>query len=144
MALPDSRLGLGFGSRLQAYDTFTDVQSRNDVAAVMNQNNITMPFGLFPMPFTLMIRQHYFAAVSYIDAQAGRLLAFVNSTASIADNTIIVLFGDHGWQLGERGEWAKYSTCDKATRIPLIVRTAGSSMSVGTPPRDHALSLFTY
>ena len=184
-----------------AYDTFTDVRSRMDTTAVVNRANVTFPYGLFPMNFTLRIRQHYFAAVSYIDAEAGRLLDYVNKTASIMDKTIVVLFGDHvrdsdgsgaecfermfwslkmggwgapwplrirylrsrasdrarlhslpaletpqccadrvwfailldiqGWQLGDRGEWAKYSTCDTATRTPLIIRTAvGSSTAL--------------
>jgi hypothetical protein len=66
------------------------------------------------------MRQSYYAAVSYIDDQVGELLVSLNQTG-LASNTIITFFGDHGWQLGERGEWAKYSTCDVATRIPLII-----------------------
>jgi len=217
---PPAVVGVPAGLPPVAYDTFTDVRSRMDTTAVVNRANVTFPYGLFPMDFTLRIRQHYFAAVSYIDAEAGRLLDYVNRTASIMDKTIVVLFGDHvrdsdgfgasfflqralspemggwglpgvfesdvcgrvprtdrgcvpcprfptpqcravgytlgvaipftsrawqlitrdssihdssfqGWQLGDRGEWAKYSTCDTATRTPLIVRTAvGSSTAL--------------
>jgi iduronate 2-sulfatase len=76
-----------------------------------------------------MMRQHYYAAVSYVDAQIGRLLNVVNNSKTLSQNTIIIAFGDHGWQLGERGEWAKYSTCDLATRVPLIVKTVTSTSS---------------
>jgi len=45
-----------------------------------------------------MIRQHYYAAVSYIDAEFGRLMLALN-TSRFAKSTIVVIFGDHGWQL---------------------------------------------
>lgn len=92
---PPAVVGVPAGLPPVAYDTFTDVRSRMDTTAVVNRANVTFPYGLFPMDFTLRIRQHYFAAVSYIDAEAGRLLDYVNRTASIMDKTIVVLFGDH-------------------------------------------------
>ena len=63
----------------------------------------------------------YHAGVSYADAQVGKVLAKLDELG-IADNTIVILMGDHGYSLGEHGLWAKHSTFDVATKTPLIIR----------------------
>ncbi len=61
----------------------------------------------------------YLASVSYADAQLGRLLdAFESSTHR--KNTVIVLWGDHGWHLGEKRHWRKFALWEEATRAPLM------------------------
>jgi len=63
--------------------------------------------------------QGYLAAVSYCDAMVGRLLdAFDKSNHK--DDTIIVFWGDHGWNLGEKHHWRKFSLWEESTRAPLI------------------------
>lgn len=62
----------------------------------------------------------YYAATSYMDAQLGRVLTALDETG-LARNTIIVLWGDHGWHLGDHGMWCKHTNYEQATRIPLIV-----------------------
>ncbi|TNN59422.1 Iduronate 2-sulfatase [Liparis tanakae] len=74
--------------------------------------------------FQLRIRQHYYAAVSYVDAQVGRLLCALDKLG-LANSTMVVFTSDHGWSLGEHGEWAKYSNFDVATRVPLIFYVPG-------------------
>lgn len=66
----------------------------------------------------------YYASVSYIDALVGRLLAEVNNLGLI-DNTIVVLWGDHGFKLGEYGAWSKHTNFEIDTRAPLILRVPG-------------------
>lgn len=66
----------------------------------------------------------YHACVSFIDAQLGRLLDELDQLG-IADNTIIVLWGDHGWQLGEHGFWCKHTNFEVATRTPLYISGPG-------------------
>jgi arylsulfatase A-like enzyme len=66
----------------------------------------------------------YRAAVSFIDAQVGRLLDALDRLG-LAENTIIVLWGDHGWQLGEHGMWCKHTNFEVATRTPLLVVAPG-------------------
>ncbi|TWU41836.1 sulfatase [Novipirellula artificiosorum] len=62
----------------------------------------------------------YHACVSFIDVQIGRLLDELESLG-IADNTIVVLWGDHGWQLGEHGFWCKHTNFEVATHTPLMI-----------------------
>ena len=62
----------------------------------------------------------YHAAVSYMDAQVGRVLAALENRG-LAQNTIVVLWGDHGWHLGDHGQWCKHTNYEEAARIPLIV-----------------------
>jgi arylsulfatase A-like enzyme len=62
--------------------------------------------------------------VSFVDAQVGRLLDELEKLG-VADNTIIVLWGDHGWQLGEHGFWCKHTNFEVASRTPLLVVAPG-------------------
>jgi iduronate 2-sulfatase len=69
----------------------------------------------------------YHAAVSYTDAQLGRVLDALESTG-LDENTVIVLWGDHGWHLGDHGMWCKHTNFEQAARIPLIVVTPDMSV----------------
>lgn len=71
-----------------------------------------------------LLRHGYLASVSYVDAQIGRLLAALERTG-LAENTIVVLWGDHGWKLGEHNGWGKMTNHEIDTRVPLIVRAPG-------------------
>ena len=62
----------------------------------------------------------YYACVSYIDAQIGRLIATLKQEG-IYENTIIVLWSDHGWKLGEHNSWAKQSNFEIDTRVSFII-----------------------
>jgi arylsulfatase A-like enzyme len=66
----------------------------------------------------------YYACVSFIDTQLGRLLDALEELGA-ADNTIIVLWGDHGWQLGEHGFWCKHTNFEVASRTPLLIAAPG-------------------
>ena len=62
----------------------------------------------------------YYAAVSMIDAQVGKLLDALEDNG-LLDNTIIVLWGDHGWKLGDYGGWCKHTNFEMDTNAPLII-----------------------
>src|SRR5690606_36360472 len=66
----------------------------------------------------------YLASISYIDAQIGKLMAALDSTG-LRDNTIVILWGDHGYQLGEHGTWTKRTTWEITARVPMIISYPG-------------------
>ena len=66
----------------------------------------------------------YLACASYIDAQIGLLVGKLEDLDQ-SDNTIVVLWGDHGWHLGEMGTWGKATNYEISTRVPLIVSAPG-------------------
>ncbi len=63
--------------------------------------------------------QAYLASVTFADAQIGRLLDALDASPHAA-NTLVVLWGDHGWHLGEKQHWRKFALWEEATRAPLI------------------------
>lgn len=72
----------------------------------------------------------YWAAVSYVDAQVGKLLKALQDTG-LDRNTIVVVWGDHGWHLGEQRVWGKHTLFENALRSPLIVRAPSLENAVG-------------
>jgi len=62
----------------------------------------------------------YYACISYVDAQVGKLIEEVNKQG-LSSNTIIVITSDHGYQLGEHELWCKHTNFEDATKVPLIV-----------------------
>ena len=68
----------------------------------------------------------YYAATSYMDAQLGLVLEALDANG-LADNTIVVLWGDHGWHLGDHRFWCKHTNYEQAARIPLIVSAPGQA-----------------
>ncbi len=63
----------------------------------------------------------YYAAVSYTDAQIGQLLDQLKKLG-LDKNTVVILWGDHGWNLGEHGLWCKHCNYESALRAPLILK----------------------
>ena len=63
--------------------------------------------------------QGYLASIAFSDAQVGRVIAALHRS-EYADNTIVVLWTDHGWHLGEKHHWRKFALWEEATRTPMI------------------------
>ena len=70
--------------------------------------------------FAMDVRRAYAACVSYADAQVGRVMATLAATGQ-AENTIVLLWGDHGWHLGEHAIWGKHALFEESLRSPLII-----------------------
>ncbi|MYB50698.1 MAG: sulfatase [Acidobacteriia bacterium] len=68
--------------------------------------------------------QAYLASISFADAMVGRLLDALD-TSGRAENTVVVLFSDHGYHLGEKSQWRKYTLWEDSTHVPLIVVAPG-------------------
>ncbi len=78
----------------------------------------------------------YYACVSFVDAQIGRVLDELDRLG-LAEDTLVIVWGDHGWHLGDHGLWCKHTNFESATRVAMIVRvpgarTAGKSCSALT------------
>ncbi len=66
-----------------------------------------------------LLKHGYYASVSYIDAQIGRLIEGLKKLG-LYENTIVVIWGDHGWKLGEHNAWCKQTNYETDTRVPMI------------------------
>jgi iduronate 2-sulfatase len=74
--------------------------------------------------FAEEVRRHYAACVSYADAQVGKILTELKRTGA-DKNTIVLLWGDHGWHLGEHAIWGKHSLFEESLHSPLIIHYPG-------------------
>jgi choline-sulfatase len=83
----------------------------------------------------------YNACVSYIDAQIGELLKTLDEL-KISDNTIIVLWGDHGWNLGDHKMWTKHCNFETALRVPLIVKAPGKTSGETTEAITELIDIY--
>ena len=70
------------------------------------------------------LRHGYYAATSYVDAQIGKVLAALDREG-LAQNTIVVLWGDHGYLAGDHGTWCKHTNFELAVHAPLLLRVPG-------------------
>ncbi|CAM9478054.1 unnamed protein product [Phaeothamnion confervicola] len=89
------------------------------------------PYRPYPANATAAFRRAYYAAVSMADHQVGRILAGLLALGpAIERNTVVAVFGDHGYTLGEWGLWEKHTMFEAATRVPLILRVPGGPAGV--------------
>lgn len=98
---------------------------RDDIPTAAFAHNCPVPnYGLDPLTLRKAI-QAYYATVSFVDAQVGRLLAALERL-DLAENTIVVFWSDHGYHLGEHGGiWQKRTLFEQGARAPLIIRAPG-------------------
>lgn len=92
--------------------------------------------GALPEDLIKKLRHGYYACVSYMDAQVGKLLDALDEH-QLTDNTVVVLWGDHGYHLGEKSLWCKTTNYELDTRAPLILSVPGYS-----PGQTSALAEF--
>ena len=83
--------------------------------------------------------QAYLASMSFADDMLGRVLDALDESG-YADNTIIVLWGDHGWHLGEKHHWRKFALWEEATRVPLMISVPPGAPGLPEGTRSGAVS----
>jgi len=86
-------------------------------------NKIGHPQSSYRMPkdTTRILKHGYYASVSYVDALLGDLIAYMKKIG-IYENTIIILWGDHGWKLGDHNSWGKMTNYNIDLQVPMIIR----------------------
>ncbi len=92
--------------------------------------------------FALDVRKAYAACVSYADAQVGKLLSRLEELGQ-RENTIVVLWGDHGWHLGEHAIWGKHSLFEESLHSPMII-SAPTMKKPGKPANAMVETLDIY
>ncbi|WP_439569599.1 sulfatase [Sphingopyxis sp.] len=78
----------------------------------------------------------YYAGVTYVDAQIGKVLDTLDREG-LTENTIVILWGDHGWHLGDHGLWTKHTNFEQSVRLPLIFAGPGTGKA-GSAPKQIA------
>ena len=98
---------------------------RNDIPTAAFAHNCPVANYNLPTPILLQATQAYYACVSFIDAQVGRLLTALDEL-KLSERTIVVFWSDHGYHLGEHnGVWQKRTLFEEGARTPLIIRSPG-------------------
>lgn len=76
-----------------------------------------------------ILKHGYYASVSYVDELFGQLLSELEAL-KIADETIVIVWGDHGWKLGEHNSWCKQTNYNIDTHVPMLIRVPGMKQGI--------------
>ena len=104
-----------------AWSDFDELRSYADVATRFGYGAINTTL---PPAKQSELRRAYYASVSYVDELIGDVLAELDRL-HLRNTTVVSFVGDHGWQLGEHGEWCKHTNFELATRVPLLLSVPG-------------------
>ena len=104
-----------------AWSGWGEMQAYLDIKAL---NNTGKPGDILPALVVKQLRRAYYASVSYTDHNVGLVMDALEKNG-YADNTVVSFWGDHGWQLGEHGEWCKHTNFDLATNAPMFLVVPG-------------------
>ncbi len=118
-----------------AYHRSGELKNYTDIPELCSFTDQTLSTGLDADKQKELIHGYY-AAISYMDAQVGVLLNTLDSLGML-ENTIIVLWGDHGWHLGDHDLWNKHTNFENSTRSPLIISAPGMQ-----PGKSNSISEF--
>lgn len=109
--------------------SYSDIDDNYDIGDIINEDK------------QRELIHGYYACVSYIDAQLGKLLDELERL-DLMDNTVIALWGDHGWHLGDHTEWCKHSNFEQATRIPMMLAGPGVAKGIQVDQPVELLDIF--
>ena len=108
-----------------AWTNYGELRNFHDIQSLHATGNINTTL---PDKNVLELRRAYYSSVSWMDVQVGRIIDELERL-NLADNTIISFLGDHGYQLGEHGEWCKHTNFEIATHAPMMIRVPGMTDS---------------
>jgi arylsulfatase A-like enzyme len=97
--------------------------------------------GALPEKVSRDLVHAYYACVSYMDAQVGKVLDELNNLG-LADTTVVMFWGDQGYQLGEHGMWAKHCVFETSLRVPLIVRAPGAARGASSEALTELVDMY--
>jgi len=83
-----------------------------------------IPQGSIPDDLARQLKHGYYAAISYLDAQVGKVFDELDRL-DLRKNTIVILWSDHGWKLGEHDAWCKHTNCENDTNTALLLSVPG-------------------
>jgi iduronate 2-sulfatase len=113
-----------------------EISVYSDIAALSSYSD-QKDYGLsLPIDKQKELIHGYYAAISYADACVGVLLNTLDSLG-LTKNTIIVLWGDHGWHLGDHNLWCKHTNFEEATHAPLIIAAPGMVANTTESQSEH-------
>lgn len=118
-----------------AYHSAGELRAYTDIPALETFSDQKKPGLSLPIDKQKELIHGYHAAVSYTDAQIGLVLKTLDSLG-LTKNTIIVLWGDHGWHLGDHNLWCKHSDFEQATHAPLLISVPGLAPSTVKTPSE--------
>ncbi len=116
-----------------AYHKSGELHSYSDIKPVstFDENDLTV----LPESKVRELIHGYYACVSYTDAQVGLLIDALEEK-DMLDNTIIILWGDHGWHLGDHGMWNKHSNFEQAVKVPMMIYDPSSKSQEVLSPAE--------
>jgi len=117
-----------------AYHTAAELYAYSDIPEISSFSDQKVGLDM-PIEKQKELIHGYYAATSYTDAQVGILLDMLDSLG-LSKNTIIVLWGDHGWHLGDHNLWCKHTNFEQATHAPLIISSPGINPSTTKSPTE--------
>ena len=118
-----------------AFHNSGEIRAYTDIPPLLSFTD-QKDFGLtLPIEKQQELIHGYYAAVSYTDAQVGKILDKLDALG-LTKNTIIILWGDHGWHLGDHNLWCKHTNFEQATRTPMLIAAPGIAPSVTNSPTE--------
>ncbi len=117
-----------------AYHTAAELYAYSDIPPISSFTDQKPGLDL-PVDKQKELIHGYYAAISYMDAQVGIVLRALDSLG-LSKNTVVVLWGDHGWHLGDHNLWCKHTNFEQATHAPLIISAPGMKPSQTVSPTE--------
>lgn len=122
-----------------AWYNYGGLRSYHDIKALHASGGINTTL---PAETVLLLRRAYYSALTWTDSLIGRVLAELDNLG-LSNNTVVSFWGDHGYELGEHGEWCKQTNFELATHAPMMIHIPGrTNMGIKTNQLAEFVDLF--